>query len=138
MNNSPFVFSVFLLSSCASLNTNSSMFHGTFDESYFERYSDEFRDKSAKEECEAETLYHHDIIDLIEEYEKVDSYFAHQTLIITPCLFEGEIVYKKRVTQFLWYPTGYLRLLFPNDEGIASDYYICVGTSDEDGVYECD
>lgn len=133
-----FAITIQLLASCAASDPDGERFSGKIDEEYYERYTEESLTGDERRKCESTSLAKSDVIALIDEYDKVNSYIAYQTLTVTPCSFKGEIVRNGRMVNFHWYPSGYLALTYAGDRPRESEYFICPGHSDQDGVYFCD
>lgn len=132
-----FVIAAQVLASCAASDPGVVRFSGKIDDAFYERYTDQILTGDERKRCESTSLSKSDVVALIDEYDQVDSYMAYQTLTVTPCIFKGEIAFKGRTAKFLWYPSGYMVLTYPDDASRESEYFICPGQADQDGVYSC-
>ena len=124
--------------SCAGAQPVDTKFTGRFDEEVYQRYyTDQPRDDLRKR-CEAISFTPAEWDQLVASYDEAIAYHANYTLAVTACSVEGETLYKGRKAKFLWYPSGYIRFDFPDDEGAEPEFRICRGTTDEEGIFSCD
>lgn len=134
----PIALAAPLLAACAAPDPRDVRFPGTIDADYYARYTDQTLTAGALMRCEASSLSASDVLALREAYEPADSYIAYQTLTVTPCVFRGQISHKGKPAKFLWYPSGYLAITYTENAETRTDYFICPGKSDREGVYTCD
>jgi hypothetical protein len=123
---------------CSNAGSASEVFAGTFDEGIYQRYYTGMPEAEVREQCAALSLTRGDLMKLVETYDQVTAYHANYVLVVTPCLVEGETMFEGRKASFRWYPSGYLVFYYPGESDAEPDYFICKGSLDDEGIFECD
>ncbi|MCB2087593.1 MAG: hypothetical protein KDD98_02050 [Sphingomonadaceae bacterium] len=136
----PPVLALTLASACSATNSGSTTFIGQIDEAAYAKYYQAIPRDELRAECGNLTLSDTELNGLIEAYDEVSSGLAYNTLTVTPCVIRDSFVFEGRAASFTWYPSGYLAINFPNEEGTEGRYYICAGASgpENEGVITVD